>query len=130
MRFLAKASALVLGLLLLVSCGSEPGTQPDLPLEELDCPEGSILTWDNTGGPFLLNWCSSCHGSAVDAEERLGAPIDINLDSYAEVHDKLDRLFAVAVVPGEDGVPSMPPDGRPPEAEIQRFAEWLRCGAP
>ena len=130
MRFLAKASSLILGLLLLGSCGSEPEGQSDLPSEAMDCPEDSILTWDNTGGPFLLNWCSSCHGSAVNEQERLGAPMDINLDSYAQVHDKLDLLLAVAVVPGEDGVPSMPPDGRPPEVEIQRFAEWLRCGAP
>ena len=131
-RPVALLVGLSLGALALlgVSCTQEEPAEPPNPYGLGDCPEDSILTWDNAGGPFVLNWCASCHGSAVAEEERAGAPLEINLESHSAVRERIHQLIRMSVHPGKDGRPKMPLMGRPPQEEIDRFAQWLRCGAP
>ena len=89
------------------------------------CPTGSVLTWENTGEPYVRTWCTACHTSALDAAHRAGAPIDVNFDSLTDVRHFQERAWARA----GDQNNSMPPAGFAPDDERAQFGEWLACGA-
>lgn len=91
----------------------------------LNCDEVS-WTYDNVGAPFMSTWCTSCHSSGLEEAYRAGAPLDVNLDTQAEVQQWssviLHRLYNEAT--------PMPPIVQVPEDDKLRVAEWLYCGAP
>lgn len=95
-------------------------------LDERPCPEDSLLTTENFGGPFILTYCTGCHHSSLGAGERAGAPPDMNFDTLAEVRAHAPRIWARAA----DDNASMPPIGAPAADERTRLGEWLACGAP
>ncbi len=100
---------------------AEPG-----PLSERDCPEDSVLTADNFGMPFMLNWCAGCHSSQLEAGERAQAPVGIDFDTLDGVRTHLERVYIRTAQTGAN----MPPASGPPLAERQQLADWLACGAP
>ncbi len=81
-------------------------------------------TWENTGEPYALTYCSGCHAAAVAEEYRYGAPPDLILDTSAHLRSHAERVRARI----EDG--TMPPTGGPAEAETTCFLAWLADGAP
>ena len=89
------------------------------------CPGGE--SWQTVGAPFIYTWCTPCHGAAVPAEDRQGAPAAPPLDSHAEVQAAAERVRARAL--RGDGGP-MPPAGGPTESELLALEAWLDCGAP
>lgn len=107
-----------LGLALLAGCGLAP-----LELEDLPCPEaGTALTYDGFGRGFFASHCDGCHTTGTS-----GAPEGYRFDTLDDVRRHRERIFARAAGPNV----SMPPGPRdPPEAERDRLAEWLACGAP
>lgn len=95
-------------------------------LAERPCPEDSILTYENFGGPFMLNFCTGCHQSMLPADMRQDSPIEVNFDDIDDVREWSDRIWARAA----DQNLTMPPVGPPSDEERMRLGEWLACGAP
>ncbi len=114
----AGASAWALALLCLLGCES--------PWDSATCAdEGTDLTYESFGRGFIGAYCQSCHAS--NAGDRRGAPTGISFDTHEDVVEWMDRIYDRSA--GENV--SMPPGpDDPPEAERQKLAEWLACGAP
>jgi len=115
-----RAASLAL-LVALAGCAADTAET----IDDQTCPEGSELTYDNFGGPYLDSYCQRCHASA--AADRNGAPSSITFDTVNDVRSHMDRIFARAAG-GNTSMPPGPDD--PPEAERAMLAEWLACGAP
>ncbi|MEM9460739.1 MAG: hypothetical protein AAGF11_41630, partial [Myxococcota bacterium] len=80
------------------SSGGSEETGEDLgpwdSLEERPCPEDSILTYENFGGPFMLNFCTGCHQSMLPADMRQDAPLEVNFDDIEDIRVWADRIWA------------------------------------
>lgn len=105
---------------LLSCCG------PHQDFEEATCPpEGTLLTYENFGRQFMLDYCQSCHASSV--KDRIGAPQGFFFDNLDDVHRFQERIYDRSA--GDNT--SMPPGpDDPPEAARDDLEEWLACGAP
>ena len=108
----------------LAACGNDSATQPPGPDPQPDTCEQSYLRYDNFGAEFTANWCRGCHSSKVPAGMRQNAPIDVNFDDAADLHDWGARIRVRAT--GEAA--SMPPAGGPSAEERALLAEWIDCG--
>jgi hypothetical protein len=104
-------------------CSSEPEREPEPVVEQQDAT--CQVSYENFAGPFLLNWCVGCHSSALPADARQGAPVDLDFDSLDGIRSNLDRVRRVVV-----DAPRMPPLGGPSAEDRGRFGTWLDCGAP
>lgn len=93
--------------------------------EEVVCDHEPPLTWENHGRGFVEQYCTGCHSSLVPLEQRNGAPLTVDFDTYAGVLDWHDRIKLR--VPLE--APTMPPGGGPTTEEYVDFNEWLDCAA-
>lgn len=95
------------------------------------CPENSTLTWDNFGKPFMTNYCTRCHSTALTGSARQGAPNDHNFDSAELVREEIEHTDEQAAA-GPDAVNTLMPIGvpTPSEDERRKLGEWLACGAP
>jgi uncharacterized membrane protein len=98
-------------------------------LEDHACPAtdsgSSAITYDNFGKDFFDTYCQSCHGASVT--DRNGAPDDVFFDTRDDIWEQREQVFAQSA----DSNSSMPigPHG-PTDAERQKLADWLACGAP
>ena len=100
--------------------------QKETTLDDYPCPQGGTkLTYTSFGANFLAQNCQTCHGQSAD--ERKGAPPNFDFGTLDDVHAHRDRIFARAAA-GNTSMPPGPDD--PPEAERDKLAEWLACGAP
>ena len=112
----SRAIALVL---LFTACGVET-------LEEASCPPaGTTLRYESFGQPFLDAHCQGCHGGL--GPDRQGAPAGYDFGTAEDARAWSDRIYARSAA-GNTTMPPGPDD--PPEAERQKLAEWLACGAP
>jgi cytochrome c5 len=102
----------------LAGCLPEP-----MPITDLTCPpEGTALTYDNFGAPFMAAHCNSCHSTG-----KSGAPTAYRFDTPTDIATHKDRIFIRAAGPNV----TMPPGPNDPsQAERDDLAEWLACGAP
>jgi len=93
-------------------------------------PEASAscddLSYETFGEGYLRSWCTGCHHSALEGDDREGAPEAVNLDTHEGALEWLDRVETRAT--GDE--PTMPPVGGADAHERERFAQWLQCGAP
>ena len=95
------------------------------------CPvEGTELTYQNFGRPFLESYCFRCHGLHVTGEARQGAPVDhmfdTALDCWIDANHIDQRTGSGPLATNEQ----MPPDGPFPTVEERRkLSLWLSCGA-
>jgi hypothetical protein len=94
-------------------------------LEERPCPEDSFLTYENFGEPYMRSYCTGCHSSMLEGENRGGAPSAVNLDDLDAVREHAGRVWARAA----DQNATMPPAGAPGDEERALLGEWLACGA-
>ena len=98
-------------------------------LDDHSCPSTSsgsnAVTYDNFAKDFFNTYCQSCHGASVT--DRNGAPDDIFFDTRDDIWEQREQVFAQAA----DSNASMPigPHG-PTDADRQKLADWLACGAP
>jgi hypothetical protein len=105
---------------------------PDVPthveglIEGRLCPTDSVANYDNTGGPFLLNWCTGCHSSLLPNGERAGAPLGMDFDTPAGIEEQLLRIYARSA----DYNTTMPPVNGAPAQERILMGDWITCGAP
>jgi len=121
MRLSVEAAMLLPVLLGAVACNKTSSDDSGVP--DSECTD---LTWDNYGEGYLRSWCNGCHSSEVSGDGREGAPVGMDFDTYAGLQEHLDRVVAR----GTGDEPTMPPVGGADDAERERFAEWLDCGAP
>ena len=95
---------------------------------EIDCPNGTNLTYENFGEPFMLRYCVSCHSSQVEGDLRGGAPIDVNLDSPGNV--AIWRKSILETSANDLGNRMPPQTDMVPRRDRTLLSEWIRCGAP
>ncbi|MCH9687756.1 MAG: hypothetical protein K0V04_40375 [Deltaproteobacteria bacterium] len=95
-------------------------------LEERPCPDDNFLTYENFGGPFMLTYCTGCHGSGVPADMRQMAPLGVDFDDVEDVRTHAVNIWALAADQNE----AMPPVGAADDMERMMLGEWLACGAP
>lgn len=97
------------------------------------CPPNSPLGHRSFGAGFLRTWCTGCHSSTLAADDRQGAPVDVNFDTAALYRPHARAVYERAVLEAAADPSSaspMPPAGVVPEADRRRLAEWIACGSP
>ncbi|MEY4630768.1 MAG: hypothetical protein RIQ81_888 [Pseudomonadota bacterium] len=92
----------------------------------LECPNGTSLSWGNFGRAYTRKYCASCHSASLTGAARLGAPEGVNFDSASDALTQ--RVVMLRVAAPENG--SMPPSVPVSPSERALFREWLNCGAP
>lgn len=106
--------------LVLASCKAESS------IDDRPCPpNGTTLTYETFGRGFMEAHCQTCHGKPT--RDRRGAPSGYDFGSVEDVRELKDRIFARAAA---DNTTMPPGPDDPPEAEREKLAEWLACGAP
>ena len=125
---------MLVALLLLGACRQDDGPPPVDPTTSTTptsatADTGSDACDDAPGWPeaqgYVRTWCLPCHSAEVDAANRQGAPVGVDFDTYAEVFAWRAGIEARAT--GADA--DMPPvPGATPDA-VDRFTQWLACGA-
>ena len=88
----------------------------------VDCSREPPLTWENFGEGSLGLHCNGCHSSLLRPDQRNGAPVDIDFDTWQGTLDWARRIHIRTIV--EE---SMPPGGGPSPAEREMIEEWLQC---
>lgn len=109
--------SLLLAALTLAGCSGEPS-------DTAPCTREPALNWQNFGQPFMQAYCDSCHSSLLREDQRQGAPMGIDLDSYADAVRWAPRIRARVLLPEP---PEMPPGGGPTTDELALLDEWLSC---
>ena len=87
-----------------------------------NCDRDPPLTYDNFGQGYVGKWCTGCHSADVRMNQRSGAPLDVNLDTYDDIIAWVERIDERSVKSA-----GMPPGGGASEAETDKLGEWLRC---
>jgi hypothetical protein len=105
----------------LIACGTEP-VEPVEPPASCD----DSITWDSFAAGYVQTWCTPCHSEHVAEADRQGAPVGLDFDRWSQVVAWIDRVEARSTGPDAD----MPPLGGTRPDDVERFAGWLRCGAP
>ena len=114
----ASLSLVLLGSAFAAGCGGDEETLPTV-----DC-SGTVPKFAEV--TLFQDSCSNCHGQDVAGPDRLGAPVDINFDSYDSAKAHAEKA-ASEVFSG-----AMPPTGGDdfPEAQKQQLYKWSLCGTP
>ena len=84
------------------------------------------VTWDSWAHGFFLNWCTSCHSSALPEDKRQKAPPSMNFDTYAGVVENAVAIEYRAVTAEPKYL--MPPNGGPDMKERETLRLWIECG--
>jgi hypothetical protein len=115
-------------LALVAGCGHEPLFGP--PTESV-CPDGSTLTYQSFGKPFMEEYCTDCHHSELRGAERHGAPSFHDFDTVfgiRAVSNHIDETTAAGPAAINDGMPRQEPF--PTLDERYLLGEWIACGMP
>ena len=121
----AVARPLGLCLLGLAACVDATGGPPT----GATCPpDGTTLTYDSFGAPFMATYCTRCHATTLRGADRQGAPLYHDFDYYGGVM-AVARHIDEWTGAGPDATNTqMPPDEPAPSLEErQQLAEWLAC---
>lgn len=106
-------------LLLPLGCNSEGGDSA----EADPCERTPALSYDNFGHSLMDQQCAGCHSSLMPEGQRGGAPLGVDLDTYAGVLQWVERVEVRATGPE----PTMPPGGGLSDEESAHLVEWLDC---
>lgn len=118
--------AALAGLLLVALALANGACGKETSLEDRTCPpEGTKLTYETFGRDFLATSCQPCHGAPT--YERKGAPSGYDFGTRDDVVKWRSRIFARAAA---DNTTMPPGPDDPPEADREKLATWLACGAP
>jgi uncharacterized membrane protein len=100
-------------------CAASP-TTPDTGAFDCDTIEFDT-TWLAVGRPFFRTYCCSCH--TAEANERFGAPEDVNFDTEEEVRSYQERISIRVLDEG-----TMPLGGGIPDEDLELLDIYLECG--
>ena len=93
--------------------------------EEDPCDRMPALDYANWGRGFMSKHCTGCHSNLVPDDHRNEAPVEVDLDTFADALHFSGRIEArVLLAPVDD---LMPPGGGPTEGEKKLLDEWLTC---
>jgi hypothetical protein len=144
MHTVIKLHLLIFSTLLAFSCGpsdedygpDETGEKEPLPISNLtpipapsllNCPKGTLITYENFGSGFISRFCLTCHSSKVQGPLRGGAPVGVNFESSLDIQF-YRALILLRTNPAT--TKPMPPTRELPRQQRLIFNEWLECGAP
>ncbi len=131
-------------LFLILSCGpSDEDYGPDKPaptepppianlypypnMTLLNCPKGTMSSYENFGSGFMSQFCLACHSQKVPTNLRAGAPLETNFDTAGDVQ----RWRALIILRTNSAAKNpMPPTQEIPKSQKAILSEWLECGAP
>lgn len=131
MRTILLASTAAALWLVTAGCESEPPVALFGPPTGATCPEGSTLTYEGFGRPFMEAYCTRCHDSALVGAARNGAPNFHDFDTLNGIRAVADHIDETTAAGPSATNQSMPPDGSIPSLEERwQLGEWLACGAP
>ena len=95
------------------------------------CPDGSTLTYEGFGRPFMERYCTRCHSSTLPQGQRMGAPSFHDFDSRSGVRVVAEHVDETSASGPDATNTSMPPNGPTPTLdERKQLGEWLACGLP
>ena len=120
--------AVLFALCAAISCGGDALYGPPT---QSACPQGSTLTYDNFGKPFMEMYCTECHSSQRRGAERQGAPSFHDFDTLfgiKAVADHIDETTAAGPAATNRGMPPQSP--YPSQREREQLGEWIACGLP
>ena len=95
------------------------------------CPQGSALTYQTFGKPFMEKYCLGCHHSDLMGADRHGAPTFHDFDTLSgikSVSEHIDQTTAAGPASINHGMPQTDP--KPTDAERHQLGEWIACGMP
>jgi hypothetical protein len=101
------------------------------PPTESTCPDGSELSYDNFGKPFMEKYCTGCHSSELTGAARHGAPSFHDFDTLygiKAVSNHIDETTAAGPASINTGMPPKSPI--PTKMERYQLGEWIACGMP
>ena len=105
-----------------LACAKQGELDSGVPAEEAEA-SCDALTWETYGEGYLRSWCTGCHHSALDGDDREGAPDGVDFDTKDRTLELAERIVARAT----GDAPSMPPVGGSTPAEQERLKRWLAC---
>ena len=129
MRGAAIALLVVAGLA--GGCGGDEPPELFGPPTESVCPDGSTLTYESFGKPFMEAYCTRCHSSELTGEDRNGAPSFHDFDTLFgidAVHEHIDETTAIGPAAENRAMPPAAP--RPSDEERAQLGEWIACDMP
>lgn len=86
------------------------------------CPD--TLVWETAGQPVMTTYCAPCHSAELAVGDRSGAPENVNMDTLDGARSWAEPSI-LRIEAGE-----MPPTGGVTPGELERFQQWVDCGAP
>lgn len=86
------------------------------------CHRDPPLEWANFGQGWMQKHCAGCHSSLVREDQRNGAPVGVDLDTWPDMLTWAERIDVRAL-----DTLDMPPGGGPSEEERRLLREWLDC---
>ncbi len=93
-------------------------------LDEIDCDQQPVITYDTFGRGFLASYCNGCHGGQV--VDRKGAPPTVVFDDRTQVSAQAHRIYA-RIMQLDESLSPMPPAGGIPPDDLARAQIWLTC---
>ena len=105
------------------ACSEAEGLSDTADTAALVCTHDPPLSYDTFGRQYLRTHCAGCHSSGLPEGYREGAPVGVDLDTWAGALQWAERTEARAT--GDS--PTMPPGGGPTDEERARFTEWVQC---
>jgi uncharacterized membrane protein len=122
MRSLSKiysylAMTLCAGLLLVGACGGDD----NLPI--VDCDAVTVPTYAQL---TILDTCTGCHASVLEGNERGGAPLGVDFDTYELAAEHAEHGVAEVY----EGAMPPPGIGETTPQQRQDFYAWALCGTP
>ena len=101
------------------------------PPTESVCPQGSTLTYENFGKPFMEAYCTRCHAANLRGADRQGAPSFHDFDTIFGIRVVFDHIDETTASGPAATNTSMPPDDPAPSlAERKQLGEWIACDMP
>lgn len=95
---------------------------PLIESSEINCPQGTSLSYSNFGQGFMLSYCTSCHHSNLQEQ---GTSAAFSLDSERSVIALRTKIIEVLI-----NQQTMPLGQTVPDEKLELASEWLKCGAP
>jgi uncharacterized membrane protein len=119
-----KTHPLYLGLLFIIILGmSACGDKFELSQGTINSSIGDV-TYTNDIAPIMEQYCVGCHASTKAGGARGGAPVSINLDTYADTMSHADKSNREIQSGG------MPPSGTVSAEEKAIFQAWIDQNMP
>jgi len=93
------------------------------------CPDGSTLTYESFGKPFMDKYCVRCHSSELKTEiDRMYAPPGHDFDQFEGILGVAEHVDQKAAAGPDKVNTAMPPSGaKPTMEEREQLGEWLAC---